>query len=255
MGVLAAERIKLTSTKSPWWCSAVVVALALGFAALMAFITRIAADQPKANAPALTVDTAFLGLSGFGLMVLMILATLTVTSEYRFGIIRTTFQAMPNRSLVLTAKAGLIGVFGAVLTTVLAFGAFAVAKAVGGDMAGSLVFEGNWRAVYAIPIMAVLYVMLAIGVGALVRQSAAAISLLVLWQLVIEPLIGILGSVGRDISAFLPFQNASRFLTMDQSSMVMVDWHWGVWGSLFYFMGFTVVVFGAALYVVNVRDA
>ncbi|WP_040792890.1 ABC transporter permease [Nocardia paucivorans] len=255
MGVLAAERIKLTSTKSPWWCSAIVAALALGFAALMAFVIRIVADQPEENVPILTVDTAFLGLEGFGMMVLMILAALTVTSEYRFGIIRTTFQAVPNRPLVLITKAGLLGAFGAVLTAVLTFGAFAVAKVVGGDAASTLVLEGNWRAVYGIPLMAVLHVMLAIGIGALVRQSAAAISLLVLWQLVIEPLVGVLGSVGRDITSFLPFQNAQRFLTMDQSSVSLVDWHWGVWGSLFYFLGFTVVVFGAALYVVNVRDA
>ena len=59
------------------------------------------------------------------MLVLMIMAALAITSEYRFGTIRTTFQAVPNRASVLIAKAGLIGGFGAVLTLVLSFGAFA----------------------------------------------------------------------------------------------------------------------------------
>lgn len=255
MGVIAAERIKLTSTRSPWWCSLIVVALAVGFAALFGLIGRIAADDPQASgAPALTVDTAFLGISGFGVMVLAIMATLTVTSEYRFGIIRTTFQAVPNRILVIGTKAGLVGLYAAVLTTVLAFAAFAVAKAVAGDAGSTLILEGNWRALYSIPVLAFLHVVLAIAIGVLVRQSAAAISLIVLWQLIIEPLVGALGKVGREISAFLPFQNASRFALMDES-MASGNWHWGVWGSLVYFVAFVALVTGVALAVVNRRDA
>ncbi|MFI9537055.1 ABC transporter permease [Nocardia fusca] len=255
MGVLAAERIKLTSTRSPWWCSLIVVALAVGFAALFGLIGRIAADDPQASgAPALTVDTAFLGISGFGVMVLAIMATLTVTSEYRFGIIRTTFQAVPNRILVIGTKAGLVGLYAAVLTTVLAFAAYAVAKAVAGDAGSTLILEGNWRALYSIPVLAFLNVVLAIAIGVLVRQSAAAISLIVLWQLIIEPLVGALGKVGREISAFLPFQNASRFALMDES-MASGNWHWGVWGSLVYFVAFVALVTGVALLVVNQRDA
>ncbi|MGW5386146.1 ABC transporter permease [Nocardia sp. NPDC003963] len=255
MGVIAAERIKLTSTRSPWWCSLIVVALAVGFAALFGLIGRIAADDPQASgAPALTVDTAFLGISGFGVMVLAIMATLTVTSEYRFGIIRTTFQAVPNRLLVIGTKAGLVGVYAAALTTVLAFAAYAVAKAVAGDAGSTLVLEDNWRALYAIPILAFLNVVLAIGIGVLVRQSAAAISLIVLWQLIVEPLVGALGKVGREISAFLPFQNASRFAMADES-MASGNWHWGTWGSLIYFIAFVAIVTGIALLVVDRRDA
>lgn len=255
MGVIAAERIKLTSTRSPWWCSVIVVALAVGFAALFGLIGRIAADDPQATgSPVITVDTAFLGVTGFGILVLSIMATLTVTSEYRFGIIRTTFQAIPNRTSVMGAKALLVGLYAAVLTTVLAFAAYAVAKAVAGDAGTTLVLEGNWRALYAVPILAFLNVVLAIAIGVLVRQSAAAISLLVLWQLIIEPLVGALGKVGREISAFLPFQNASRFATMDDS-LSSANWHWGVWGSLAYFTAFVVVVAGIAVLVVNRRDA
>lgn len=252
MGVLAAERIKLTSTKSPWWCSLIVVGLSIGFAALLALVTRNVPENE--GGPPLTVDVATVGVSGFGVMVLMIMAALTVTSEYRFGLIRTTFQAVPNRTKVLLTKTGLIGAYAVLLATVLAFAAFAVAKAIGGPEASEqLVLEGNWRMILSIPIYTLLCVMIAIGVGALVRQSAAAISLIVLWILLIEPLVGVLGSVGREINAFLPFANANRF--MAAPDVPSEDWHWGVWGSLIYFIVFTLVVYGVALVVTNKRDA
>ncbi len=46
-----------------------------------------------------------MGVAVFGVPVLMILSAMTVTSEYRNGVIRTTFAAIPNRTLVLVAKA------------------------------------------------------------------------------------------------------------------------------------------------------
>lgn len=252
MGVLAAERIKLTSTRSPWWCSAIVIVLALGLAALFAVVAR--SSSGTENSLDLTVGTAVGGISGFGVMVLMIMATLTVTSEYRFGIIRTTFQATPHRAKVIVTKAGLVGVYGAVLTLVLSFAAFGIAKVVGGDAGKDLTISGGdaWREIYGIPIFALLGVFLAVGVGVLVRQSAAAISVIVLWPLLIEPLLGAFGSFGRNVQPFLPFANMSRFYSASESP---VNWHWGPWGSLLYFTAFVVIVFGAALVVVNQRDA
>ncbi|WP_280236420.1 ABC transporter permease [Nocardia cyriacigeorgica] len=252
MGVLEAERIKLTSTRSPWWCSVIVVVLGLGLAALFALVVRTASSD-SGDVPTLDVATVTAGVSGFGVMVLMIMAALTVTSEYRFGVIRTTFQAVPNRNLVILTKTLLVGVYAAVLTAALAFGAFLVGKLVGGsDAAATLVLDGHWRSIYGLPIYAFLCVALAIGVGVLVRQSAAAISLIVLWSLLIEPLLGAFGSFGRNVTPFLPFQNASRFLSVDGPAG---NWHWGVWGSLLYFIAFVAIVFGAALFAVNQRDA
>ncbi|AFU05947.1 MULTISPECIES: ABC transporter permease [Nocardia] len=253
MGVLAAERIKLTSTRSPWWCSAVVVALGLGLAALFSLVVKSSGDEPAQGTPNLDVSTATSGVVGFGVMVLMIMAALTVTSEYRFGVIRTTFQAVPNRTKVLLTKTALVGVFSAVLTTILAFLAVGVAKAIAGSASNAdLALDGQWRAVYGIPIYAFLMIAVAIGVGVLVRQSAAAISLIVLWSLLIEPLLGAFGSFGRNVGPFLPFQNASHFLSVSDSG---ANWHWGPWGSLLYFAAFTAIVYGAALVLVNQRDA
>ncbi|MDI9903736.1 ABC transporter permease, partial [Rhodococcus sp. IEGM 1409] len=183
------------------------------------------------------------------------MAALAVTSEYRFGTIRTTFQAVPNRASVLIAKAGLIGAFGAVLTFVLAFGSYAVAKAMAGSEASTgltLSTGDDWRAIYGIPIYAFLCVILAVGVGSIIRQSAGAIALLLLWPLLIESLFGLFGSFGEKITPFLPFANANHFLSPGGGSL---DFHWGPWGSLIYFAAFVLVIFGASIVIVNRRDA
>ncbi|EOM77979.1 ABC transporter permease [Rhodococcus rhodnii] len=264
MTVLAAERIKLTSVCSPWWCTAIVVVLGLGFAGLVGFSANSGlqsyndmvarGDQPTFEPYLPALPDTLGGVSGFGITVLMILAALAVTSEYRFGVVRTTFQAIPNRSSVLVAKAGLLGVFSAVLTIVLTFGAYAIAKATAGADAGanlSLSTGADWRAVYGIPIYALLAVILAVGVGALLRQTAGAIALLLLWPLLIESLFNLFGETGRDIMPFLPFTNINNFLGAGGT----VEFHWGPWGSLIYFAVFVFVVFGAALFVVDRRDA
>lgn len=264
MGVLNAERIKITTTRSPWWCTAIVIVLGLGLGAIVGFTSKLgytafqddvaAGRTPETELYLPTLADVIGGVSGFGVMVLMILAALTVTSEYRFGVIRTTFQAIPNRSSVFIAKAALISVLAAVLTFVLSLGAYAIGKAIAGEQAGAsltLSTAADWRVIYSVPMYAVLCVILAVAVGALLRQSAGAIALLLLWPLLIENLFYLFGSFGRNVMPFLPFANANQFLGVTQD----VDFHWGPWGSLVYFAAFVAVIFGLSLVVVNKRDA
>lgn len=251
---LRAERIKLTSVQSPWWCTAVIVVLGLGLAAILGVAAKasMSSEDPTVRFYP-TVDVAVSGVTGFGVLVLMILAALSVTSEYRFGVIRSTFQALPNRSVVLTVKALLIGVIGAILSGVLALAAFYLAKALAGSEAGrELVLEGSaWRTIYGTALFALLASILAVGVGALLRQSAGTIAILLLWPMLIESLFGLFGSFGRNVQPFLPFANINYFLGTEQG----IDFHWGPWGALLYFAVFVLIVFGAALAVVNRRDA
>ena len=95
--VLAAERIKLSTTRSVLWTSLTAAVLSLGLAAIQGSTAYGAASLPP--------QKAALGVVVFGVPVLMILASMTVTGEYRSAMIRTTFLAAPDRTLVLTAKA------------------------------------------------------------------------------------------------------------------------------------------------------
>ncbi|MVU80222.1 ABC transporter permease [Nocardia sp. ET3-3] len=250
MGVLTAERIKLTSTRSPWWCSAVVVVLGLGLAVLGAVVSHSSKTDHSVQP---SVSDAVSSVSGFGVLILMIMATLSVTSEYRFGVIRTSFLATPMRTRVIATKAALLAGYAAVLTAVLCVLSYVLFRAIYGsspllDLSGS----EAWRALFGVPVYALLTAILAVAVGVLVRQSAAAITILLVWPLVLETLLAAFGSFGREVGPLLPFQNARRFFTMTDRSG---DWHWGPWGSLVYFTIFVALISAAALFVVNKRDA
>jgi ABC-2 type transport system permease protein len=80
-----AERIKLTTTRSPWWCAGVAAVLSIGIAALTSATT---------GSRFLTPGIILIGLATVGVPVLMILSTLTITGEFRTGMIRTT---LPRR--------------------------------------------------------------------------------------------------------------------------------------------------------------
>src|SRR6185312_4120797 len=94
MTLLSVERIKLFSTKSPYWCLASIFAAALLFALL--FGTLNGAQNAS----------TFLSQTGLqiGMTVFMVMAALAITTEYRFGTIRVSFLAVPKRASVLIAK-------------------------------------------------------------------------------------------------------------------------------------------------------
>ncbi|MFI9506750.1 ABC transporter permease [Nocardia sp. NPDC052566] len=267
MGVLTAERIKLTSTRSPWWCAALTIVFALGITALFALLLNVSMDawqkDPTLSQEPPRAENVLAGLGitgvapiipGFGYILIMILAALSVTNEYRFGTIKVTFFATPNRSLVLLTKAGMIAVGAALLSAVLTFLSFFILKGLTTSEVGRnlSLSTGDLKIFYAIPIFVALTVFLAVAVAALLRQSAGALTLLIVWPVLIEPIIGAFGKYGKNIQVFLPFQNAGRFLgTVEDSSY----WHWGPIASLVYFAVFIALVFGVALFVVNKRDA
>ena len=233
--VLNAERIKLTTTRSPLWSAVAVAVLSLGLAALQA--STVYGPGP------VEPQKAAMGVAVFGVPVLMILSALTVTNEYRSGLIRTTFMAVPNRTLVLVAKAIVAAAFSSFYAAVMVVASIVV---------GGSYFD--WRLVGAIALYAALAAVLGVGVGALLRASAGAVAVLLLWPLVAEPLLGNMPNISTEVGPYLPFGNAFRF--------VDVAWlypyyamPWGPIGSIVYFAGVAAVVFVAALVTVNKRDA
>lgn len=233
--VLNAERIKLTTTRSPLWSAVAVAVLSLGLAAIQA--STVYGPGP------LEPQKAAMGVAVFGVPVLMILSALTVTNEYRSGLIRTTFMAVPNRTLVLVAKAIVAAAFSSFYAAVMVVASIVVA--------GS---HFDWRLVGAIALYAALSAVLGVGVGALLRASAGAVSLLLLWPLVAEPLLGNMPNISTEVGPYLPFGNAFRFVDV-QWLYPYYAMPWGPIGSIVYFAGVAAVVFVAALVTVNKRDA
>lgn len=166
------EWIKLRSLRSAWWTLAVTAAGTVGIGVAVGHSTRSGAEDLTSNALAGLVP---------GLLLAGALGVLIMTSEYSSGTIRATLAAVPRRPLVLAAKAA---VFGAVMLGVgeaasfMSF--FAGTLTLGhGIAAPALSQPGVLRAVVVSGAAYCLIGLLGLGLGAIIRSSAAAISVLV----------------------------------------------------------------------------
>ena len=249
VAVLESERIKLSTTRSVVWTSAAIAVLSIGLAALQ--------GSTAYGGSLLPPERAATGVAVFGVPVLMILAAMTVTGEYRSGMIRTTFMATPNRTLVLVAKAIVAAMFSAVYAAALTIAAVLVGRLMAPPLVGSnlsLADPGTWRLVGAISLFAALAAVLGVAVAALLRHSAGAVAVLLMWPLVAEPILGNLPNIGSEVGPYLPFGNAFVFTHVEWLYPVY-DMPWGELGSLVYFTTIVAVVFAAAIVVANRRDA
>lgn len=254
MTLLAVERIKLLSTRSPWWGTLIALALTTGFTAL---IVGVSDNMPT------TVATTQFGY-GFGLAVIMVLAALAVTTEYRFSTIRTTFQAVPNRTAALLAKATVVGLLALLIGELVAFASWGMSMLIRPEADLALNSTADWINVAGVGPVYALSAVLAVAVGILIRHSAGAISVLLIYNLGVESLVPLIPNIGDDIYDWLPFNVANKFLTGDgasnagrvadagaplSTSPLSPGW------ALAYFAGIAVALLAVAVFTANKRDA
>jgi hypothetical protein len=199
----------------------------------------------------LTPADTVLGAVVFGVPVLMVVAAMTVTGEYRTATIATTFAATPARWIVLAAKGVVAAVFCAVIAALtVALSALVVTALHHGPGVGA----GLPAATARVSAYAAVAGVLAVGVAVLLRHTAGAVTVLLLWPLLVEPLLANLPQTGARLGPWLPFANAFRFLDV-RWLLPDIDPPWGPGGSLVYTAAVVAVVFGAALVVISRRDA
>lgn len=249
MTLLAVERIKLFSTRSPWWCMAIALVLTAGFAALI---------SAQVSATDLQVAMTQVGYQ-FGLVVVMVMAALAVTTEYRTGTIRATFQAIPNRAAALLAKTAVVAILAGVVGEITAWVSWGLAKLIrpGADLA--ITTEQQWRNVAGVGLVYLVGAVIAVAVGILLRHTAGAIAVLLIYTLLVESLIRLIPTIGPDIQRWMPFVVGSDFLTgggsLRMGGPVSGDPALPPWWSLAYFAGVAVVLLIVALISAVKRDA
>ena len=204
MTLLNVERIKLFSTRSPYWCLFAIVVAGLGFAVLFGLV-----ENGEAALPYIFLNGVRLGMSIF-----MVLAALSVTTEYRFGTIRNTFLAVPKRPAVLLAKTALLALIGLVVGSVMAVAAFYLAKALAQDppVPLELTTWDDWRQVVGYGAIFAIAAVIAVSVGTMIRQSAGAVAILLIWPLVLEGLFSLIPTVGDKVGPWLPFAAADKIV-------------------------------------------
>ncbi|MFI5710885.1 ABC transporter permease [Kribbella sp. NPDC051620] len=247
MSLITVERIKLFTTRSPWWC--MVLSLLL-FDGVITLPYIFAPDDTKWTTP----DTQSFYL--FGLVVMMVMAALAVTTEYRFSTIRTSFLSVPKRTPILVAKAVVVSGLSAVVGLASAFLSLLLAKLLVADAGGlTLKTAADWRAVAGMGAVYFLAALIAVAIGILVRQSAGAIAIAVCWPLLLEGIGLTIPKVGDFVSDWGPFSRAGWFITGTSSGPDAADALMSPGWSLVYFAGWAIGLLVVALVVAKKRDA
>ena len=248
--LLAAERIKLTSTPSLWWCGGIAVALVVGMMGLAAAVVpdlgRVSESVPY--------------LARLGYPVVLVLAALAVTGEHRYGTLRTTFVAVPRRTMVLLAKTAVVAVGSTVLGLAAAFGSWALALLVVRGANAALDTPADWRAVAGVGLAYAVVAVIGVGVGLLVRHGAGAVTLLLGWLLA-EVVAGSATFTSEHLSPWLPFTVLNRFTSAELTgpspgqSIFVEQTLFGPWAALAYAAGVALAVLAVAVVVTRRRDA
>jgi ABC-2 type transport system permease protein len=201
---LRSEWIKIRTTTG----NLVLAGLAIGIPLLISTLTAIFGDFEFSDNR--EIYDVVLGPAFITVFLAGVLGVLCIGQEYRHSTIRTTFSAMPRRSTVYLAKVILTAVMGVVLGAVAIAASFVVTKIIFStkDITMSMTEPGeNLTATVGFLALCGLFSLAGFGVGAIIRQPAGAIPLLLLWPFVVEGLVGgLLGLVIDGVSKYMPFQ-------------------------------------------------
>jgi ABC-2 type transport system permease protein len=198
------EWIKLRSLRSTWWALGATVAGAIGVAVAVGVNTEDAAADLTNNALA--------GIA-LGLLLTGVLGVLAMTGEYSSGTIRSTLAAIPNRPLVLAAKAAVFGAVALAVGEAAAFIAFfAGGAALPSEVAAPALGQpGVLRAVALGGAGYGLIGLLGLGLGAVIRHTPAAIAVLVGGVYVLAQMVAALAPA---IMPYLPVSIVANSLSV-----------------------------------------
>jgi ABC-2 type transport system permease protein len=254
-GVIHSEWIKLRTLRSTVWLYVALVVASLGLAALMASSLNTGGDTLRASDEAHLATTASVFGVFFGQLIVAVLGVLTISGEYSAGMIRSTLTAVPRRLPVLVAKAVVLFLVTFLVGVVSDFGAFFVAqpflaaKGIDASAADPLVFVPLLGGALYLGLAAVF----ALGLGAVVRNSAAGITVVLGILLLLPTVLEMIpGSWTQDtIPSYLISAAGINMLGLTSFSAVMYE----PWQDFLIVMGWVVVwgATGAAL--LRRRDA
>jgi ABC-2 type transport system permease protein len=246
--LIASEWIKLTTLRSTWWALAVSVVLSLVFSLALGFVSMVSADEHLA-AGEMSPATVVLVPLMFTTLVGSILGAIVVTGEYGSGMIRATFTAAPRRGAVLLAKAIAVSVLVAATTIVtLALAILVTAPMLTPGFDWSTPDQSIQPLAFGVLCM-IAITLIGVGVGFVVRSSAAAISFVVGLLFVLVVVIGFIGD-------FIPWvKTAAGYIPLNLLNTLTSPGITDPTSQLIALAAWVVVALGAGWVVVRTRDA
>ncbi|GCB49073.1 ABC transporter permease [Streptomyces sp. NL15-2K] len=250
--VVHMEWIKLRSLRSTTLTLAITVALLIGFGLLFSSLVGSGEgpDQEDFSDP----TSITLGGVMLAALAIAVLGVLMSAGEYATGTIRATLAAVPSRLPVLWGKVVVFAAVSFVLMFVAALAAFLLGQSVlsSRDMdTAALSDPGVFRAVVGAAVYLTGAGLIGLAVGALLRNTAGAITLVVGALFVVPGLIQLLPSSWNDaIGPNLPSNAANSVMSVQTAGDSLSP------GSgLAVFAVYIVVLLAGAAVVLKRRDA
>lgn len=214
--VVRSEWVKFRSLPSNWLTLLATAAGIVAFGAIFSAVFTPEDDNDLFSNP-ITVP-----LTGYVLaqIIIGIVGVLAFSSEFINGMIRSTFAAVPKRLPVLGAKSLVLAGVTAAVTVPTMFGTFVLGQALISGHNASLTDGGVLRVVLGSAGYLTAVVLLGLGLGAIVRQAASAIGIIVVLLFLAPQLAGFLlpASVQETFLKYLPSNAGEAFTTIDPGS-------------------------------------
>lgn len=248
---LRSEFCKFRTVRSTYWTLLAAVIFNVVLAALLAiFIPGQLSAQDKA-----TFDSTRVSLGGIHLsqVAFGVLGVLLITSEYSSGMIRATLSAVPQRRLLLAAKAIVFTAAALVVGILSCVGAYYVFQAFlsDGSLRSSISDPGVLRAVIGGGLFLTVLGLLGLGLGAIIRSSAGAIAAVFGLIFVPQILVQLLPATWKaTIGPYVPMQAGSAIFSVHPEMGAL-----GPWTGFGVFCLYAVVALIAAFVLIGRRDA
>lgn len=255
--LLVSEWTKIRSVRSTVASLGLLVVLTLGFTALLTSLTvsQWSKADPSQQRQIMADPVSTILGSGFQLsqLTICVLGVLVITSEYATGTIRASLLAVPHRVAMLAAKSVVFAALVFVVGELVAFPSFFIGAAIlYGKAPVALGDPGVLRAVIGSGLYLAVLGLFALAIGGLVRHTAAGITGVIGFVLVVAPLAQLLpGSFGKHVHAYLPSEAGHLIAQAHQGPHDLLT----PWQGFGVFCLWTAVLLGAAAYLLQRRDA
>jgi len=217
--MIRSEFRKLSTIRGPW------LLLAAGPLLVVAGITGLVQSGANVHDPA--IQSKALAHVGLAALFTLIFGILAVAGEYRHGTVTDTFLSFPDRGRVVAAKLAVYGLVGAAAGLIASAVAIVVTAAWWAAKGGSfhLSTSGTWQTVIGGVAANVAFAAIGVGVGALIRNLAAAIAAALAWIALVEGIAGQL--LGSGLARWLPFYSSEALGRANMTGTARLLPQWG----------------------------
>jgi ABC-2 type transport system permease protein len=255
---IGSEFTKIRSVRSTYWTLFVLVLASIAWciAYCLGTVHQWPGMSAQARAGFDATQNTILGLGLLGQLVIVVLGALMITSEYSTGLIRTSLTVMPRRGTLYAAKATVFAAVSTVVSFATSFVTFFLGRMLlsSTHVAMSLSQPGVLRSLIVTALFVEVCGLLAFGIGALVRNTAGALTLAFGCLVLVSELIRTLPVfLHNDLIRWVPGGDSLNSMTATIGGQIPHTF--SAWGELAVFAGYAVILLAAGAVAFSRRDA